>query len=630
MTSHQGEDRSMLRSALGATAALLSKHAAAAHSLITGDEDAVSAAITCCALLLREHAVDVATMIKAVEILARLAEAEQPSWRELSQLHTRPLAAALTGCDEAFTEQLHTICEVLLFQKPISLLLQRQLAVFRIRRTAAPAGVSDTAALVRAEALLAPLLGQAEALVSKWAGHDVVFPSRLRLTQLRAFWRGFFGNCEDADALDSGCCELDHLAYGAGRALGGRELLPDVLQWSRPGWARAPATLAILAAAAGNPVAVAALNRSGRAADLSRCMEMACRTCQVQVLHLIVSLGWNFDVSGCLRAAAVGEIAGDTRRQLLTLLRQHDLWCVATALRIFPRYGDSQCVQSLLNAAKFDYDDTIEALRAAAKGGHVNIMNLLWEHGAAVTADTFACCANVATLQWCRERGCSVDVEFVRLAVSHGRLFQLEWAASDCDIRAFLDARVFDAAANNGHMHVCEWLRVHGCPWDSRVVRWATAAERWPSVVFALRHGCPVDDVPVRDLCADMPLDQLKLGVQAIRDSGRSELVSLPALFQAIKGRAKVPAAEWLICELGVAVTAEDCEGWYRCPLGNLAATYGCLRLLRHLCERGLYAPGPADVRAALIANKAWRRRWSPGGCPLAACSRHLQRGAGA
>jgi hypothetical protein len=184
----------------------------------------------------------------------------------------------------------------------------------------------------------------------------------------------------------------------------------------------------------------------------------------------------------------------------------------------------------------------------------------------------------------------------------NGRVFQLEWAASVCDVQDFLNAEVFAAAARHGDIGVFEWLRAHGCPWDARALEFAAAAQRWPCVVTALRHGCPIGNVPVPGICARMPLGEMKLAMQALYDGGRGELVTQPALFRAVMEKVNVPAAEWLICDLGEAVTADDCVGWglHGCPLRYLTAMQGHPRLLQHMYEKGLYTPGPADVRVAL------------------------------
>jgi len=165
---HATEDwRALLHSALGYTAALLrvAKHSGVAQSLVTADEDAVEASVTCGALLLREHGIGLDVTTNGVRILAALAEGEPTSWRALPRLCEHAMSASLASCDEHFVQQLHTITEVLRFPKHITLLLQRELAVLRIRKAAA--GGSATATLVRAEAVLAPLLDDAEGFVKR-------------------------------------------------------------------------------------------------------------------------------------------------------------------------------------------------------------------------------------------------------------------------------------------------------------------------------------------------------------------------------------------------------------------------------------------------------------------------------
>jgi hypothetical protein len=61
-----------------------------------------------------------------------------------------------------------------------------------------------------------------------------------------------------------------------------------------------------------------------------------------------------------------------------------------------------------------------------------------------------------------------------------------------------------------------------------------------------------------------------------------------------------VAAAEWLVCDLDLAINAADCAAWADCPLGYAAAAAGCLRRLQHLCEKGLYSPCASTMRAVL------------------------------
>jgi hypothetical protein len=136
------------------------------------------------------------------------------------------MSAFLATCDEHFVQQLHTIAETLLFPKPVSRVLERQQVVLRIRREAA-AGGSATATLVRAEAVLAPLLDEAEGFAKQHLPFGSWSPGLVVCDSL-AFWRGFFGDPEALHSRDPGYPELDHIAHGAGRLLGSRGLLPDL------------------------------------------------------------------------------------------------------------------------------------------------------------------------------------------------------------------------------------------------------------------------------------------------------------------------------------------------------------------------------------------------------------------
>jgi len=491
--------RALLRSARG-TSTLLAKHSAAAQSLVTDEEDAIDALVTCCAVLLREHDVGLGVALNAIKRLAALAEGEQASWRDLARLREHPLSPALAGCDEHLTQQLHTIAEVLQFPTPVSLLLQRQLAVFRIRREAeAAAGGSDTATLrlVRAEAVLAPLLEQAEGFVHTFLTSGVWSPSGMSLGKTPAFWRGLFGDSEDLESLDRGSRGSDHGAYGAGWLLGGRGLLPDLLQAPVPRCAGRGSGLDIAAAVVGDVAALAALYHAGRNIG-AVCVSAAAKAGQVEVIRLALALGWDFSLELCLRVAATADLSSDTRLQVLSLLTDRDMFqrqyliVQTVGLLEFSRCGDVQCARRLARLGSFIQWQLDGAVQVAAAGGHIPVMTMLLEHGASLTPDAFQASANVEVLQWCADRGCSVDAAFFKAAAAGGRLFQLEWAASHTDISELLDEELIACAA--GGIPTMEWLRARGCPWDSRVLHQACKGARPKRLAFALRHGCPLDD----------------------------------------------------------------------------------------------------------------------------------------
>jgi hypothetical protein len=374
---HDSELRVLLRLAPG-TAALLAKHSAAAQSLVTHDEDAIDAAVTCCALLLREHDVGLDVAMNAINILAALSSGDQLSWRDLARIRECPLSPALAGstCDEHLTQQLHTIAEVLQFPKPVSLLLQRQLAVFRLRRDAA-AGGSATATLVRAEAVLAPLLEQAEGIVDTHFDPTMYCPSCLKMRQVPAFWRGFFGDPEDPVSLDTGRRELDHMAYGAGRIFAGRGLPSDLLQATTPSCANYVYALAFAAAAVGDVATIAALHHAGRSVPPADVVRAAAQAGQPEVIRLALDLGWKISVDECLLATAEAALNSDTRLQILSLFADLDPASLGEVLPAFARCGDVPCVQLLLRVCHFDPPQLNDAVVQAATGGHIPLMAIL-------------------------------------------------------------------------------------------------------------------------------------------------------------------------------------------------------------------------------------------------------------
>ena len=78
-----------------------------------------------------------------------------------------------------------------------------------------------------------------------------------------------------------------------------------------------------------------------------------------------------------------------------------------------------------------------DALRGAARGGHLELVKHL------------------------REKGCEWD----------------EWTCA--------------AAAQEGHVHVLEYLRTNGCPWDSHVCKWAAYGDQLDTLKWLREHGCP-------------------------------------------------------------------------------------------------------------------------------------------
>lgn len=76
----------LLRSALGAAGARLAAHSAVGQSLVTVDEDEVDAAMTCFAVLLRDHAIEVHVAVEAARTLC----AGSPAANQLARFASAP------------------------------------------------------------------------------------------------------------------------------------------------------------------------------------------------------------------------------------------------------------------------------------------------------------------------------------------------------------------------------------------------------------------------------------------------------------------------------------------------------------------------------------------------------------
>jgi hypothetical protein len=562
----------------------------------------MNAATTCCNTLLSEHGIELDAAIGAVRILAALAGASgAATWRDLPRLRDRQLAAALDGCDETSTQRLYTVSEVLQFPKYVSLLLQQQIAMLRVRN--AKTTGTDTATLVRAEATLAPLLDQAEAFVGDTVCGTEAYPSGRQLEGIPAFWRGLFGDAEDCEAMDSGRREQDHIIYGAGHILGGRGLLPGLLkklsELDREESTLDCEALFTAAAAAGDVAAFDAQRRTGQRFDSHLCAAVATTAGQLGALRFALDARQWLNASMIMKTAALAELAPHTRVEIMRLLRDYHPMCVASALPHLAWRGDLQCMKWLLERVDFDVAAKTAAITDAAEGGHVPMLSLLLEKGASLTAGAFQASADAGTLQWCAEHGCVVDASFVQQAIANGRVHQLEWAASVTDVTRFIGGDAVADATAHGDVGTLEWLQARGCPCGSEVLAVACAGRHWPCVALALRNGCSLDGFRL-DSLPEMPLEALKEVVQALHDSGRAHAISLPHLFAGAKRYRNVPAAQWLACDLGFPLVAADCAGWNDRPLGCQAAAAGCLRLLQHLCERGLHTPHASDMRAIL------------------------------
>lgn len=53
------------------------------------------------------------------------------------------------------------------------------------------------------------------------------------------------------------------------------------------------------------------------------------------------------------------------------------------------------------------------------------------------------------------------------------------------------DEGTTNAAARGGYLKLLKWARSHKCPWDAKIISWASKAGHEPVVAWALANGAP-------------------------------------------------------------------------------------------------------------------------------------------
>jgi hypothetical protein len=105
---------------------------------------------------------------------------------------------------------------------------------------------------------------------------------------------------------------------------------------------------------------------------------------------------------------------------------------------------------------------------AAARGGNLEVLELVWEHsgceGDVETCAEAARGGHLDVLRWAREQGIPWDWRTCVNAARGGHLEVLQWAREhDCP----WTEGTCHAAARGGHLEVLQWAREHGCDWNA-------------------------------------------------------------------------------------------------------------------------------------------------------------------
>ena len=136
-----------------------------------------------------------------------------------------------------------------------------------------------------------------------------------------------------------------------------------------------------------------------------------------------------------------------------------------------------------------------DAMRGAAKGGHLELVKHLREKGYDWDENTCASAAHeghVHVLEYLRTNGCPWGSDAGFRAAEGDRLDTLKWLREHgCP----WDEEVTGAAAENGHFETLKWLHEHGCPgWDAVLFATAVSGGNLEMIMWMHENGCPWDE----------------------------------------------------------------------------------------------------------------------------------------
>ena len=164
-------------------------------------------------------------------------------------------------------------------------------------------------------------------------------------------------------------------------------------------------------------------------------------------------------------------------------------------------------VEALRGAARGGHLELVKHLRekgcewdewtcaAAAQEGHVHVLEYLRTNGCPWngTACTVAAAGNhLDTLKWLREHGCPWDEETIKYAAEAGKFASVKWLHEHgCP---GWNADLFATAVLNGSLKMLMWMHENGCPWDSESTELAAMDGHLEMLTWLHENGCPISD----------------------------------------------------------------------------------------------------------------------------------------
>ena len=172
-----------------------------------------------------------------------------------------------------------------------------------------------------------------------------------------------------------------------------------------------------------------------------------------------------------------------------------DLATFSEALRGAARGGHLELVKHLREKG-CEWDERTCA--CAAQEGHVHVLEYLRTNGC--PWDSFACVYVAAfgdhldTLKWLSEHGCPWDEEVTAVAVELGYFEMLKWMREHGWCPRW-DADLFAAAVSGGNLEMVTWMHENGCPWDEDATEFAAMCDKMEILKWLHENGCPISNV---------------------------------------------------------------------------------------------------------------------------------------
>jgi hypothetical protein len=124
-------------------------------------------------------------------------------------------------------------------------------------------------------------------------------------------------------------------------------------------------------------------------------------------------------------------------------------------------------------------------------------LSLLQHIGDKISVNPGICAAaakggNLHVLQWARKNGCPWDNRTCSYAAGGGYLHVVQWARENvCP----WDEATCEYAAVSGHLNVLQWARENGCPWDKWTCSGAALRGHLHVLQWARVNGCPWNEL---------------------------------------------------------------------------------------------------------------------------------------